>query len=69
VRNANREERGNKVRLSKLGEARDVRLMDSCGGSGYRIEEDCFGLWLKRLRRMERTIGEADFLLARFHNI
>jgi hypothetical protein len=43
VRNTDREERGNKVRLSKLGEARDVCLMDSCGGSGYRIEEGCFG--------------------------
>jgi hypothetical protein len=50
-------------------EARDDYLMNRFGGSGCRIEEGCVGLWIERLRRMEGTIGEAAFLLARFHNI
>ena len=38
-------EKGNKVRLSKLVEVRDDRLMNSLGESGCRIEKVCFGLW------------------------
>jgi hypothetical protein len=55
------EKNGNKVRLSKLGEARDGRLMKGFRESGCRIEEVCFGLWLafwkKRSRRRNKGEG------------
>jgi hypothetical protein len=48
LRNATRTlgKNGNKVRLSKLGEARDECLMKGFRESGCRIEEVCFGLWV-----------------------
>ena len=71
LRNATRTlgKNGNKVRLSKLGEARDECLMKGFRESGCRIEEVCFGLWVGFLEvaheEQRRGLVASDFALAR----